>query len=404
MEQPPHWDEEPDKPRADYICRCNKSLYGMPSAAFCAQQQLRSALDGGQFVSSTADDCVHVLDTRSKNPNSPVNEGVYAALGTHVDDITCVGTPDGIAVAEKTLSDKFKITVQHNPAVITGVQIERDRPNKRIKLHMEGYIDALLEQYGMQDCKPADTPMDPGTAKAFMLLPVDSPDPKYMQKFQQLVGALMWLCRIRFDLLFCVNLFARSLQCATKQHFELAVGRPLRYLRKTKKLGMVLQGGLWILEGYGDADLAGDFRTARSTSGYFLRIGSGGSICASSKLERKISTSTGQAETYALVSLVKEVVWVRLLAWDLGFPFPGPTPVFTDNDGVLKQSTKSINHAAAKHYRLGQAYIRSKGAECVIEVCGIDTLKNASDAFTKALHAPLFLRHRRMFMGPQTSE
>ena len=42
MEQPPHWDEDPGKPRADYICRCNKSLYGMPSAAFCAQQQLRS--------------------------------------------------------------------------------------------------------------------------------------------------------------------------------------------------------------------------------------------------------------------------------------------------------------------------------------------------------------------------
>lgn len=44
--------------------------------------------------------------------------------------------------------------------------------------------------------------------KAFMLLPVDSPDPIYVRKFQQLVGALMWLCRIRVDLLFCVNLFA----------------------------------------------------------------------------------------------------------------------------------------------------------------------------------------------------
>ena len=104
-------------------------------------------------------------------------------MSTHVDDITCVGTSDGIAAAEKTLSNKFKMTVQRNPAVITGVQIERDRPNKRIKLHMEGYIDTLLEQYGKQDCKPADTPMDPGTAKAFMLLPVDSPDPIYIQKF-----------------------------------------------------------------------------------------------------------------------------------------------------------------------------------------------------------------------------
>ena len=167
-----------------------------------------------------------------------------------------------------------------------------------------------------------------------MLLPVDSPDPVYTRKFQQLVGALMWLCRIRFDLLFCVNLFARSLQCATKQHFDLAAGRPLRNLKKTTSLGVVLQGGLWTLGDYGDADLAGDLRTARSTSGYFLRIGSawwfdmrqqqarakdfhfywsGRDICIG--VSRQMSD--------------KEVVWVRLFAWDLGFPFPGPTPVFT---------------------------------------------------------------------------
>ena len=47
MEQPPHWDEEPDRPRADYICRCNKSLYGMPNAANRAQLKLRAALAGG---------------------------------------------------------------------------------------------------------------------------------------------------------------------------------------------------------------------------------------------------------------------------------------------------------------------------------------------------------------------
>ena len=348
MEQPPHWEEEPDKPRADYICRCNKSLYGMPNAANRAQQKLQAALAGGDFRSAVADDCVHVLDKRDKD--TPFNAGTYAALGSHVDDLTVVGTPDGLKATEDVLSSNFKITKSVNPRVITGVQIERNRKERTIKLHMADYINNLLKDYEMHDCKPADTPMDPGTAKALMQLPIDQPDPVYVKKFQKFVGVLMWLCRIRLDILFCVNLLARMLQCATKQHYELAINRPLRYLRGTTSMGIVLVGGKWILEGFGDADLAGDLRTARSTSGYLLRIGDGGAICASSKLERKLSTSTGQAETYALVSLVKEVVWVRLLAWDLGFPFVGPTPVFTDNDGVLKQATKSINHATAKHY------------------------------------------------------
>jgi hypothetical protein len=78
-----------------------------------------------------------------------------------------------------------------------------------------------------------------------------------------------------------------------------------------------------------------------------------------------------------------------------------PTVIVTDNDGVFKQSTKTINHTAAKHYRMAQAYIRQKGEDQSIKVEQIDTKNNASDMMTKALHAPLFNRHRYRIMGPQ---
>jgi hypothetical protein len=129
--------------------------------------------------------------------------------------------------------------------------------------------------------------------------------------------------------------------------------------------------------------------------------GEHGAISGSSKLERKIATSTGQAETYALVALAKEIVWLRHLLWDLKFPQTNPTLSYSDNDGVVSQATKAINHAAAKHYRLGQAYIRQLGESGVIKVQGISTSDNAADIYTKALHAPLFLKHRYTIMGPQ---
>jgi hypothetical protein len=84
-----------------------------------------------------------------------------------------------------------------------------------------------------------------------------------------------------------------------------------------------------------------------------------------------------------------------------GFPQSGPTPSYTDNDGVLSQATKAMNHAAAKHYRLGQAYVRQLGESKVIKVKGVSTRDNAADIFTKALAAPLFLKHRYTIMGPQ---
>jgi hypothetical protein len=123
-------------------------------------------------------------------------------------------------------------------------------------------------------------------------------------------------------------------------------------------------------------------------------------VCASS-LERKVSTSTGQAETYAMQSLAKEVVWCRLLAEELGHPMEGPTEVKTDNAGVYLQSTKAINHSTAKHYRVAQAYIRSLVADGTLKVGQVISTLNGSDMFTKSLPQLLMDRHCLTVMGPQ---
>ena len=380
MEQPEGWEPE-DKPRKDYICKLNKSMYGLPQASHVSQRKLNTTLTkNAKFKASTADDCVFVSVTPPSQPG-------YAATGTHVDDLISIGDPVGLAKLEAELKSDFKITVKRNPTVIMSIQLERNRDKKWLKLHQTAYVTALLDKHQMLNCTATDTPMDPGTAKALMMLPTDKPDPAVVPLYQALVGALMWL-RTRPDMQFTINLAARFLQCATQAHYDLIRGRPLRYLKGTISWGLVFMAGSWNMSAYGDADLAGDLRNGRSTLGSFNKMGEYGAVSCSSKLERKIATSTGQAETYALVALAKEVVWLRHLMWDLGFPLSGPTPSYTDNDGVLSQATKAINHAAAKHYRLGQAYVRQLGKSGVIEVKGISTFDNAADIFTKALAAP----------------
>jgi hypothetical protein len=393
MEQPEGW-EPADKPRADYICKLNKSMYGLPQASHVSQRALNTTLTkNDMFKASTADDCVFVSTT-------PPSEPGYAATGTHVDDLISIGDSEGLDKLEAELKSDFNITVKRNPAVIMAIQLERNREKKWLKLHQTAYITALLTKHQMLDCTPTDTPMDAGTAKALMLLPVDTKDPAVVALYQALVGSLMWL-RTRPDMQFTINLAARFLQCATQAHYDLVLGRPLRYLKGTIDHGIVFMAGEWTMSAYGDADLGGDLRTSRSTLGGYAVFGKFGAVACSSKLERKVATSTGQAETYALVSLAKEVVWLRHLVWDLGFPLSGPTFSYTDNDGVLSQATKAINHAAAKHYRLGQAYVRQLGKSELIKVRGISTHDNAADIFTKALAAPLFLKHRYSIMGPQ---
>jgi hypothetical protein len=205
-------------------------------------------------------------------------------------------------------------------------------------------------------------------------------------------------------MLFTFNLFSRFLASATRKHLDLLLNRPLRYLKETQDYGIVFQPGkdTWQLSGASDSDFAGDLGTSRSTTGYVTKLGQYGAIVASSKLERKVSTSTGQAETYAMVSLVKEIVWERHLLRELRHPQERPTPAATDNDGVLNQSTKGVNHSTAKHYRVGQAYIRDNGNNETVKIETVDTADNAPDIITKALDFRAFARHRDSIMGPQS--
>ena len=45
---------------------------------------------------------------------------------------------------------------------ILGVQITRDRARRQLYLSQAEYIRTILERFGMQDCKPAATPMATG--------------------------------------------------------------------------------------------------------------------------------------------------------------------------------------------------------------------------------------------------
>ena len=316
-----------------------------------------------------------------------------------------MGDSVGLQKIEDTLRSKFKLTKKLNPTCITGVQIERVRgKNGWTKLHQTNYIIDFLKEQGMDKARPVDTPMDPGSAKTLMELPQDMFTEDSIKIYQIIVGVLIWLqTRTRPDLDFAVNLASRFLRCASQRHVDIVKGRILRYLNGTRNYGLVFFAGRtdWVLSGCSDADLAGDLKSARSTLSYNTRLGEFGCISSSSFLERKICTSTGQAETYAYARLCKEVIWERGMLREMGFPQSSPTEIQTDNQGVLIQSQKSVNHSVAKHYRIAQAFIRQLVASGVVQGCDVKSGDNSSDIGTKPLLTEPFVRHRHAIMGPQ---
>jgi hypothetical protein len=400
MEQPPEW-VDARYPAHLYVCRLLRSMYGLPQAPHCAQKKLKACLTAGKaFTQTQADDCVFV--------SGKAGEAEFAATGTHVDDLLSVGTTAGITKLEHTLEKDFEITKKPNPTLVTGVEVERNRGAKWLKLHQGAYIDTILEEFGQTDCTPAMTPMDAGTATKFMQLPTATPataDPLVQAAYRKLVGMLIWLYKTRPDMMFTINFLARRLHDSTQAHFNLARGRPLRYLKGTRSHGLVFAPGHssnWVLSGSSDADLAGDLATARSTTGFYSKLGEYGAVSFHCTLERKVATSTQQAETYGLLSLVKDTIWLRQLTHELGFGPRAATRQRTDNQGVHLQSTKQVNHATAKHFRIAQAFIRNNSADGVIAVDKVGTKDNAADLFTKAsIPAEQFFKCRLEIMGPQ---
>ena len=151
-------------------------------------------------------------------------------------------------------------------------------------------------------------------------------------------------------------------------------------------------------------DFAGDLTSSRSTSGGFLnKVGRLGTICCNSSLERKIFHFHWTSRNLRFGKSAKGRCVDSSPCW-----WYAATSDECDgighcyNQGVHIQSTKAINHATAKHFRVSQAFIRGfKGEDGSIHVNKIGTNDNHSDFFTKALCVELFRKHRDVVMGPE---
>ena len=88
------------------------------------------------------------------------------------------------------------------------------------------------------------------------------------QEYGSLVGTLLYLGNCtRPDISFAAGALARYLTAPTTVHFTAAMG-VARYVSTTADYGLICKGGELKIEGYCDADFAGDTDTRRSTTGY----------------------------------------------------------------------------------------------------------------------------------------
>jgi hypothetical protein len=202
--------------------------------------------------------------------------------------------------------------------------------------------------------------------------------------FRQLVGSLNYLTITRLDISFAVQQVSQFMQ--TPRHLHLAaVRRIIRYLRGSLGRGLFFPTNSPLrLVAYSDADWAGCPDTRRSVTGWCMFLGDS-LISWKSKKQARVSKSSTESEYRAMSTACSEIIWLRGLLAELGFPQADSTPLHADNTSAIQIAANPVYHERTKHIEVDCHSIREAVDTCVISLPHVSTNLQIADVFTKAL-------------------
>jgi len=270
--------------------------------------------------------------------------------------------PVAIDKTIKELSQHFKLRDLRPTTQLLGIKIDRDWKKHSITISQHQYCLDILEHFGMADCKPISTPMQPSTRLTRSQSLQTPEEVQYMKSVPYLaaVGALMYLAiTTRPDIAYTVGYLARFNSNPGLAHWQ-AVKHLLRYLKGTADYGITYgpdPHSNELFSTFSGADHGGCKDTGRSTGGYLVKIGSG-VVSWSLKLQSIVALSTTEAEYIAAVSAGKEIRWMRNLLHEMGFSPTGPSMLRIDNQSAISVAKHPEHHGRMKQLDLSWYWLR----------------------------------------------
>jgi len=192
------------------------------------------------------------------------------------------------------------------------MQIRRDRNAKKLWLSQEKYVERVLARFNMKDAKLVSMPLASHFKLSKRLCPTTDEEKERMTSVSQssAVGSLMYvMVCTRPDIAHAMGLVSRFLSNPGKEHWE-AMKWIFRYLRGTSNLCLCFGSSKPVLEGFTDADFAGDLDPRLSTFGYLFTF-AGGAISWRSKLQKCTALSTTEAEYIVANEAGKWMIWLK---------------------------------------------------------------------------------------------
>jgi Reverse transcriptase (RNA-dependent DNA polymerase) len=301
-------------------------------------------------------------------------------LAVYMDDMIILGNDEGeIALLKKKLGKKFEVKDLGQLRYFLGIEIARG--TKGIVLSQRKYVPDLFTETGMLGCRPAISPIN----QKFKLS-AEVGEPVDRERYQRLVGRLIYLNHTRPDISFAVSVVSRYMHDPREGHMD-AVYQILRYLKNAPRKGLIFRKNEHLnIEGYCDSDWASCSDDMKSTSGYCMFI-EGNLVSWKSKKQTVVARSTAEVDYRAMALGVAEMLWLRALLVELKIDQRAQMKLWCDNKSAISIANNPVQHDRTKHIEIDRFFIKEKLNSELLELGHVSTRDQAADCLTKGLNS-----------------
>ena len=361
-----------------YVGRLLRALYGTRDAPLAWQKELSRTMRKLGFVVSKLHPSVYY------HPR----DQTWAVC--HVDDILLFGGRSNLSKFKSELARCYKISGDFLEA---GCEITY--LGRTIGLDDNGYtwtadtkhVNMLLEETGLKDCKPVETP--------FWTEP--TPEERDSQqslhgseatRFRRHVARISYLSQDRIDLCVAANKLSR-LMSNPKTCDDIALKRVARYLKGKPFLSIRFdwQASSPEYRSLSDSDWASDVKTRRSTSGGMIFRGSH-LLNFWCKLQGGVALSSGEAELTSLVKASCELTCVLNLIEELEGWRPRGTALC--DSSAARGTAHRIGVGQLKHVSVKHLWVQELVSSRKLTVAWISRKFNPADFLTHSLSGTSF--------------
>lgn len=357
-----------DSNSKDKVCLLKKAIYGLKQSSRVWNKKVEEVLIKLGFQKSKYEACIFFK----------ISNKFIVAL--YVDDFLIFSNDKNEkAKLKEQLKKNFKIKDLGQAKRCLGLNIERDRKSKIIRINQKDYILELLASICQKRsvlqllCKQVSNLLVM-TNRVLIMLP-----------YQQLIGALMYLAvNSRPDIAFATSFLSQFNIDHTEQNWKSAK-RILRYLKGSLDHALVYKGtGDINITGYADAGWANDAIDRKSYTGYVFMLANG-PISWEVRKQRSVALSSTEAEYIALSESAKEAIHLKGLLNEL-IKINKPITLYNDNQSAQKLVCNPIFHNRTKHVDIKYHFVREALERNEISVKYMSTDRMIADIFTKPLN------------------